>query len=74
MIHDTPILITIKEVMAITRLGKTTIYKLLDASHPSYDSSFPRQVKLSNKSLWDKAEIHAWIESKKAARCCKHNV
>jgi len=62
-------ILNLKEVMHLTRLGRATIYNMLNCKHKSYDSTFPKQIKLStNRVGWLASEINAWIESKIAQR------
>lgn len=61
--------LNLKEVMYLTRLGRATIYNMLNPKNKSYDSTFPKQIKLStNRVGWLATEINAWIESKIAQR------
>jgi len=58
-------ILNLKEVMHLTRLGRATIYNMLNPKNKSYDSTFPKQIKLStNRVGWLAAEINALIESK----------
>lgn len=58
-------ILNLKDVMHITRLGRATIYNMLDPKNVSYDSTFPKQIKLSaNRVGWLAKEINAWIELK----------
>lgn len=61
--------LSLKEVMRITQLGRATIYNMLDPKATTYDETFPKQIKLStNRVGWIASELHAWIESKMANR------
>ncbi|WP_445403590.1 helix-turn-helix transcriptional regulator [Acinetobacter vivianii] len=58
-------ILNLKEVMHLTRLGRATIYNILNPKNKSFDSTFPKQIKLStNRVGWLASEINAWIESK----------
>ncbi|MCM1958212.1 AlpA family transcriptional regulator [Acinetobacter modestus] len=58
-------ILNLKDVMQITKLGRATIYNMLNPKNVSYDSTFPKQIKLStNRVGWLAAEVNAWIESK----------
>jgi prophage regulatory protein len=59
------ILLTLPEVVAMTRLSKPTIYKYLaDETH-----DFPKQVRLGpNRVVWVKSEIDRWLKRRKDAR------
>lgn len=62
-------ILNLKDIMQITRLGRATIYNMLDPKNVSYDATFPKQIKLSaNRVGWLAIEIDAWIESKIAQR------
>lgn len=62
-------ILNLKDVMQITRLGRATIYNMLDPKNVSYDSTFPKQIRLSsNRVVWLAVEINIWIESKIAQR------
>jgi prophage regulatory protein len=56
-------LLTIREVVAATRLSKLTIYKMVRAG------KFPQQVRLAEQRVaWLAAEIDGWIADQAAAR------
>lgn len=58
-------ILNLKDAIQITRLGWATIYNMLDPKNVSYDSTFPKQIKLSaNRVGWLAREVNAWIESK----------
>ena len=40
-------ILNLKDIMLITRLGRATIYNMLDPKNVSYDPTFPKQIKLS---------------------------
>ncbi|MCS5597938.1 MAG: AlpA family phage regulatory protein [Alphaproteobacteria bacterium] len=50
------ILITLKEVIEITGLKKSTIYKLIS------EDKFPKQVKIGSASRWQLKDINEWVE------------
>ena len=53
----------LKDVLSITGLGKTSIYKLIGLK------SFPKPINLSLRSVgWLESEIEAWIQEKINAR------
>lgn len=54
-------LLSLREVEAITSLGRSTIYRLIDAQ------AFPRQVHLGRYSRWSAKAIERWIEQQLAA-------
>ncbi|KYQ81964.1 AlpA family transcriptional regulator [Acinetobacter sp. NRRL B-65365] len=41
-------ILNLKDIMLITRLGRATIYNMLDPKNVSYDPTFPKQIKLSS--------------------------
>lgn len=56
-------LIPISEVVNLTSLGRSTIYRYIK------DKRFPKQVNLGIKnSAWVEAEIFEWIEERVRAR------
>lgn len=56
-------LLTAREVTALTRLSKPTVYLMLKRGE------FPRQLRLGpNRVAWLKSEVLAWIEARAAAR------
>lgn len=58
-------ILNLKDIMHITKLGRATIYNMLDPKNVSYDPTFPKQIKLSaNRVGWLAREVNAWIESK----------
>ncbi|MCU4582484.1 AlpA family transcriptional regulator [Acinetobacter gyllenbergii] len=62
-------IINIKQVIEFTGLSRATIYSLLDPKSDYYDSTFPKQVRLTtNRVGWSAFEIDEWIESKLAQR------
>ena len=62
-------LISIKQVMEIVGVGRSTIYEMIDKNSPYYDPTFPKKVKITqNRIDWSAYEIHQWIENKLANR------
>ena len=56
-------LITLKEVVEITRLSKATIYRRI------LDSGFPKNISLGGNSVvWLEREVHDWLKSRIAMR------
>lgn len=52
------ILLTLPEVVELTRLSKPTIYKYIGDE----DHDFPKQVRLGpNRVVWVKSEIDRWV-------------
>ncbi|MGQ5522664.1 helix-turn-helix transcriptional regulator [Chitinimonas sp. PSY-7] len=59
------IIIRRKEVEARTGLSRSAIYDKLDTKSPSYDATFPTQIRLGTGSVgWIESEVKAWIESR----------
>lgn len=49
-------LLTMPEVVALTRLSKPTVYQMIREHH------FPKQVRLGpNKVAWLRSEVMGWI-------------
>ena len=56
-------LLKMRDVMDLTSLAKSTIYKYIDTE------GFPKQVKLGSGSVaWVESEVLEWIEEKIAQR------
>ena len=54
----------LREVMARTGLSRGTVYNKMNRNHRSYDSRFPRSIRLGIKSVgWIESEITFWILS-----------
>lgn len=51
-------LIRIREVMHLTSLGRSTIYKFMKLG------KFPKQVPIGGLATWSEVEIKAWIDEK----------
>ena len=52
-------LLDVKEVSAICNVSKAQVYRLIHS-----DPTFP-VVRISNKYLFDEAELYKWIEHRK---------
>ena len=56
-------LIRLKEVMNITGLGRSSIYKFMD------EERFPKSVSLGDRAVaWVESEVEMWIEERIAGR------
>lgn len=55
-------LVDIEQVMLLTGLKRTSVYKLIKAG------SLPEPVKIGSRSLWPADEIHSWVQSRMAER------
>lgn len=55
------VLLTISEVVEMTRLSKPTIYNYIrDETH-----DFPKQVRLGpNRVVWVKSEVQRWLQNR----------
>ena len=51
-----------KEVLAMTRLSNTTLYKLIKNNH------FPKQIRIqhSRNVVWSEFAVYQWMEQQKA--------
>lgn len=56
----------LKELKAITGLGRSTIYSKGNPHSRQFDETFPRRVRLgaaNSRSVgWSRAEVLAWLE------------
>lgn len=60
-----PQMMRLRDVMQITRLSRSTIYDIMDEKSKRYDPTFPKQIKLTERSVvWRADQITAWLESK----------
>ncbi|EID0692370.1 helix-turn-helix transcriptional regulator [Vibrio vulnificus] len=56
-------LLNLKEVIYLTGLKRSSIYKFMDEGH------FPKSVSIGGRSvMWSEADIQDWIESKISER------
>jgi prophage regulatory protein len=56
-------MLRINQVMTITAMSKTTIYRWINANQ------FPKPINLSSKSVaWLESDINDWIQSKIEAK------
>lgn len=56
-------IIRLKEVILLTGLARSTVYKFINAQE------FPKQVSLGGRSVgWIESEVEAWIVEKIEAR------
>ena len=62
-------LISIKQVVEVVGVARSTIYAMMDEYSPYYDPTFPKSVKITqNRIGWSAYEIHQRIENKLASR------
>ncbi|EPT2925137.1 TPA: AlpA family transcriptional regulator [Vibrio parahaemolyticus] len=58
-------LINLKEVIYLTGLQRSSIYKFMDEGH------FPKSISIGGRSvMWDESEIQEWISLKIIERDC----
>ena len=56
-------LLTISEVVKVTRLSKPTVYKMIRTGN------FPKQLRIGTcKVAWLQSEVMAWIQARAEAR------
>ncbi|ELH4807163.1 AlpA family transcriptional regulator [Vibrio vulnificus] len=56
-------LINLKEVIYLTGLQRSSIYKFMDEGH------FPKSISIGGRSvMWDESEIQMWVLEKIAMR------
>ncbi len=55
-------LLHLKEVLRLTSLSRTSIYRLMDLG------TFPASVSLGSRVAWIEAEVSEWIDARIAAR------
>ncbi|EGQ8704893.1 AlpA family transcriptional regulator [Vibrio parahaemolyticus] len=54
----------LKEVMSLTGLGRSTIYKFM-----ADETDFPKSVPLGGRAVaWVESEIEEWMESRRSMR------
>lgn len=59
MLNTPKKLITLKEVIALTGLSRSTIYKYISTRE------FPQQIPIGERSVrWEDGEIQSWIKRK----------
>ena len=59
--HPDPELLFRPEVEDLTRLGRTSIYRLMKCP----DARFPRPIQLGNRRVaWRRSEVMAWLENR----------
>ncbi|EKO3914955.1 AlpA family phage regulatory protein [Vibrio fluvialis] len=56
-------LLNLKEVIYLTGLKRSSIYKFMDEGH------FPKNVSIGARSvMWDERDLHSWIVDKISKR------
>lgn len=57
-----PVILRLKDVQSRVGLGRSSIYSKLNRKSPYFDESFPRSIRIAEKSVgWLESEISAWI-------------
>ncbi len=65
-VENAPIRLGIQQLIEFTGLSESTIRRKINKNEVGYDPTFPTPIKVSaRKFVWDRAEISAWLESKK---------
>ncbi len=62
-----PALYILRRPQLCQRIGfsPSQVYAMLDPKSPSYDPSFPRQIRLGAAAVgWLEHEVQAWLESR----------
>lgn len=63
-----PVILRLKQVQSRVGLGRSSIYSKLNRKSPHYDESFPRSIRIAEKSVgWLESEISAWITTRAIA-------
>ena len=63
--HSDDQLLNVRDVIALTKLSKPTIYKFMSVGR------FPRQIHLApQRVVWLRSEVLAWIANQAARREC----
>ena len=57
-------LLTLQEVMALLKCGRSKVYRMMDED----EESFPRPFKIGRANRWLRVEVEAWIEHQAQAR------
>ena len=60
-----PLIYRIKQTCQVTGLSRSSIYEKQNAASKQYDKTFPKKIKLGERSAGHvAAEVHAWVDSK----------
>lgn len=63
-VNEAPCL-SIKDLAQLLRIGRSSIYLRISPASRYFDSTFPRPVKIGNKSVrWLRSEVLAWIAAR----------
>lgn len=53
-------LLHLREVLRLTSLSRTTVYRLMAMG----EGSFPQSVKLGSRTSWVESEIESWLQDR----------
>ena len=63
-------ILKIHEVLEMTSLSRATHFAKLNAKSASYDSEYPKPIKLGARSVgYVEQEVIAWLQARMEARC-----
>ena len=58
-------ILRVKEVEAMLGVARSTIYDWMNVNSKRYDASFPKKVKLGQKSVgWVEGQLVEWLRAK----------
>lgn len=64
-IHGLFMILRKRQLCARIGLSSAQVYAMLDPKSPSFDSTFPKQVRLAASAVgWLEHEIQAWLETR----------
>lgn len=67
--QQNPNLIKLSDLLKLVPLSRTDIYDRLNPKSRYYDSTFPRPIKLGERTnRWVREEVEEWLEALKAQR------
>jgi len=60
-----PKILRLPQVIELTGLSRSTIYDISNPHSPRFDASFPKNIKLTERSVgWRLSELEAWVSSR----------
>jgi prophage regulatory protein len=61
-------LITLRELVALLKCSRSTIYARMDVGGKYYDPQFPRSISIGPRTVrWIESDVRAWLLSKSQA-------
>lgn len=60
--------LTLKELMQLTGISRSSIYDRINPRSQRYDPQFPKPIKFGHLTRWHLSEVDSWIQSKIANR------